>query len=365
MPVNVPGPPIVERVAVTAVEVPIDPPHRTASGLVAASPLILVDLHCAGALVGHAIVFAYTRAALKPLGDLVANLAEAIVGEPLAPSTLSDALLRRCRLLGTQGLVGMAIAGIDMAAWDAFARHRELPLCRLLGGAPRAVEAYGGTGYDGETETARQAERWAEAGYRAVKAKIGYPSVEEDRRVIRAMRQAVGDGVALMVDYNQSLEPVAAIERLRRLDEEGLLWVEEPVLAHDYAGTARVKDAVRTPVQSGENWWGPGDMALALAADASDYVMPDVAKIGGVSGWRRAVAHAESVGKQVSSHLWPELSAQLLAAGTRSHWLEYVDWWAPVLASPLAVENGRVVWDESAIGSGVDWNAEGVERYRV
>ena len=183
--------------------------------------------------------------------------------------------------------------------------------------------------------------------------------------MIKAMRQAVGNEVELMVDYNQSLQPVDAIERLRVIDEEGLLWIEEPVLAHDYFNSARVKDAIKTPIQSGENWWGPADMTAALAADASDFVMPDVMKIGGITGWLKATSLAEAAAKQVSSHLWPEVSAQLLAVGSTSHRLEYVDWWSDILAEPLLVENGLTVLSDDAVGSGVSWNASNVEAYRV
>lgn len=314
---------------------------------------------------GHSIVFTYMPAALKPTGDLLAGLQDVVVGQPLAPRAVNDMLLARTRLIGAQGLVGMALAGIDMALWDALSRHQSLPLYRLLGGQACPVMAYGGTGYDGELETAKQAESWVNKGYRGVKAKIGYATVAEDLKVVRAMRQAVGPDVDLMVDYNQSLTAVEAIDRFRVLDDEGLLWVEEPVLAHDYANTARVKDAIDTPVQSGENWWGPADMNLALAADASDFVMPDVMKIGGVTGWMKAVALAEVAGKKVSSHLWPELSAQLLAVGATSHRLEYVDWWADILAEPLVVERGMTVLNEDGVGSGVSWNADNVAKYRV
>jgi mandelate racemase len=357
--------PTIQELSVTTVLVPITPPHRTAGGLIAASPLVLVDVECSGGLQGHAIIFTYSPAALKPVAELVLNLKPLILENSLAPAAVNAHLNACFRLLGTQGLSGMAIAGIDMALWDALARHQALPLCRLLGGQPTDVPAYGGTGFDGESGTAEQAEQWVKRGFRGVKAKFGYATVEEDRRVIRAMRAAVGDGIALMVDYNQSLDPVAACERLQQLDEEGLTWVEEPVLAHDYKNSARVKDAVKTPIQNGENWWGPMDMQHALDADASDLVMPDVMKIGGITGWLSAVALAEARGKPVSSHLWSELSAQLLARSSHSHWLEYVDWWAPILKSPLVIENGLVAFDESMVGTGVDWNKGAVEKFRI
>jgi len=357
--------PIIESIKVRTVLVPITPPHRTASGVVDKSPLVLIDVHCSDGLLGHAILFTYTPIALEPVAELVVGLAEIITNKPLNPATLNQLLLGRTRLIGTQGLIGMAIAGIDMALWDATARLQQVPLAQLLGAAIKPIKAYAGTGYDGEVETARQAEQWVKKGFTGVKAKIGYPTVDEDLRVVKAMRKAVGPYIDLMVDYNQSLNPSEAIARLSVLDDEGLMWVEEPVLAHDYINTAKVKAATQTPIQSGENWWGAADMQLALQADASDFVMPDVMKIGGVTGWMKAVSLAEAAGKPVSSHLWPELSAQLLCVGTTTHRLEYVDWWNEILNEPLLIENGMCVLDPATSGTGVVWNESNVRRYQT
>ena len=194
-----------------------------------------------------------------------------------------------------------------------------------------------------------------------MKAKIGYPTVQEDLVVIRAIRKAVGDGVAIMVDYNQCLAPAEAVQRLRVLDDEGLTWVEEPTLAHDYAGHALIAREADTPIQCGENWWGTLDLTHAIEAAASDYVMPDVMKIGGVSGWMRASALAAAHGLRVSNHLWPELSAQLLSVTPTAHWLEYADWWHPILAEPLCMENGMAL-PHNRPGSGIEWNETAVSR---
>jgi mandelate racemase len=179
---------------------------------------------------------------------------------------------------------------------------------------------------------------------------------------VRAMRKAVGADVSIMVDYNQCLTPTEAVARLRVLDDEGLTWVEEPTLAHDYAGHALIAHAARTPIQCGENWWGTLDMQHAIEARASDFVMPDVMKIGGVTGWLRAASLAHAKGIQVSSHLWPEISARLLCCTPTAHWLEYADWWNPILAEPLRVERGIAIVDDT-IGTGVEWNEDAVRRF--
>ena len=356
--------PVIRKVTVTPVCVEMPTPHRTASGVVSESPLVLVDLLADDGTTGHGIVFTYTRIALKPVAELVSNLGEMLIGRELAPASLNLELASRFRLLGTQGLVGMALAGLDMATWDAFARSSGISLLQALGGSPKPVKVYGGIGYDGPLESAKVAEHWARLGFSGVKAKIGYETVEQDLAVIKAIRSAVGDGMAVMVDYNQSLLPCEAIERIRLLDELGLTWVEEPVRAHDYRGHAQVRAAVRTPIQCGENWWGIEDLSHAIDATASTYVMPDVMKIGGISGWLRASALAESHGLPVSSHLWPEVSAQLLAATPTAHWLEYADWWNPILENPLSVDQGVVV-HQGEPGTGIQWSKTAVARCAV
>jgi mandelate racemase len=354
----------VKGVRVRAVKVPMEQPHQTASGAVSESPLVLTDVTTSDGITGHSIVFTYTAAALKPTGDLIKNFESLVVGDTLAPATVAQNLTSRFRLLGTQGLVGIALAAIDMALWDALARTLDTSLVRLLGGVERPIPAYGGIGYDGATGSAKAAEEWAKRGFTGVKAKIGYPTVEEDVEVIRAMRKAAGDDMAIMVDYNQSLTPVEAVQRLKVLDDEGLDWVEEPTLAHDYRGHALVSREARTPIQCGENWWGVLDMQHAIDAQASDYMMPDVMKIGGVSGWMQAAALAQTKGIPLSNHLWPEISTQLLCATPTAHRLEYIDWWNPILAEPLRVEESMAI-PSGAAGCGVSWREENVASYSV
>jgi mandelate racemase len=352
----------IRAVNVRAIRVPMSHPHLTAGGTVSESPLVLTDITTEDGVVGHSIVFTYTAAALKPTADLIRNLEPLIKGDLLAPADIEQKLSKRFRLLGTQGLVGIALSAIDMALWDALARSHGVSLVRLLGGAARPVPAYGAVGYDGIEGSAKAAEEWGKQGFTGIKAKIGYASVQEDLAVIRAMRKAVGDSVAIMVDYNQSLTPTEAVQRLRVLDGEGLTWVEEPTLAHDYTGHAFVALEAKTPIQCGENWWGTLDMQHAIDAQASDFMMPDVMKIGGVTGWLRAAALAHAKNIRLSNHLFPEISAQLLCLTPTAHWLEYADWWNPIMSEPLEINKGMANVGGST-GTGVAWNEMAVERF--
>ena len=115
----------IQNLRVRAVRVPLDPPHRTASGVISESPLVLTDVLTDEGATGHSITFTYTVDALKPTAQLICNLEPLVRGQALAPIEIEQKLAKRYRLLGTQGLMGMALAGLDMALWDALARSRE------------------------------------------------------------------------------------------------------------------------------------------------------------------------------------------------------------------------------------------------
>ena len=155
--------------------------------------------------------------------------------------------------------------------------------------------------------------------------RLGRASGEEDLAAVRAVRKALAPDVHLMSDYNQALSPAAARARCRQIDGEGLYWIEEPVHHEDYVAAAALADQLSTPIQIGENFAGPRAMAQALSLRACDYVMPDLERIGGVSGWIEAAGLAHAAGIEMSSHLFPEVSAHLLAATPTAHWLEYAD----------------------------------------
>jgi mandelate racemase len=349
---------------VRAVQVPLARPVITASGAIRTAPLVLCELVTEEGVRGSAYVFAYTPLALKPLASLLDNLGAALKGHCVVPFALDATLALRFRLLGPQGLTGMAMAALDMAAWDAQARAADLPLVRLLGGAPRALPAYNSLGMHGVDEVGALAIESAEQGFTAMKIKLGFPDACTDVDVVHAVRREVGGRLALMVDYNQSLDAAEAIRRIRILDDEGLAWVEEPLRADDYEGHAHVARQVRTPLQLGENWWGPNDMAKSLAARASSFGMPDVMKIGGVTGWMRAAALGQSHGMPLSSHLFPEISAHLLAVTPTAHWLEYLDFARPLLREPARIVNGCLCASE-APGSGLDFDPAAVSRYEA
>jgi mandelate racemase len=352
----------VRDIQARAVVGPLAAPVRTASGSVTQALLVLIDLHTEEGPVGRAYLFAYQPFALRPLRDLVLGLGETLKGQPVAPVELHRDLRGRLTLFGARGLQGMALAGIDMAAWDALAVSAGVPLVTLLGGEARPIPAYNSLGMLPPGEAADEAAKTIAAGFRGFKIKIGWPSLEQDLAAVRAARRALPDDVDLMVDFNQSLSVPEALRRGRALEGEGVAWIEEPVRGEDFRGSAEVAAALATPIQIGENFTGPFEMEEALRLRASDLVMPDVQQIGGVTGWLRAAALAHAAGVPCSSHLFIEVSAHLLAVTPTSHWIEYLDVAAPMLAEPLRPVDG-MLQAPSRPGLGIAWDETAIRRY--
>jgi mandelate racemase len=285
----------------------------------------------------------------------------------LAPLTLDATLRKRLTLLDTHGILGQALAGIDMAAWDAHAKAQGLPLVGALGGEVRPVRAYNSCGLwiqDPATLADEAEQLLAEGHFQAVKLRLGRRSFTDDLAAVRQVKKRLGDDVCVMSDFNQSLTVNEAILRCRALDDEGLYWFEEPIRHDDYAGCGRIAAAVRTPIQIGENLLNIFEMQKAIAAGAASYYMPDVQRIGGVTGWMRAAALAQVHSIDLSSHLFPEVSAHLLAASPTCHWLEYMDWGNAILAQPFEVQDGHVIIPERP-GNGITWDEEAVAKYGV
>jgi mandelate racemase len=348
------------------VEVPMTYALGTSRGVITKAPLLLIDLETEEGVTGRSYLWCYFPAAVPAIANILEEVARVVKGERLAPADLWSKLAERFALIGVQGIVRMAMAGFDVAAWDALAIAAGWPLATLIGSSPKRIPAYNscGLGLMAPREVADEAEKLLARGFRAVKLRLGYPTLEDDLAALHAVKKRVGSEIAVMVDYNQALSLAHALERGHALDQEGIYWLEEPIRHDDYAGNATLARELKTPIQIGENFSESAAMAVALAAGAADYVMPDLERIGGVTGWLRAAALAAAHRVEMSSHLFPEVSAHLLAATPTAHFLEYVDWADKILAEPLKIMDGCAVVPQRP-GNGLAWDAKAVKKYRI
>jgi mandelate racemase len=350
----------------TVVEVPLRYVLGTSAASVRAAPLLLLDAETEQGIVGRAYVFAYRRSGARAIAAVLHEAAEMIAGDAVAPLAIAAKLERRHALIGVTGVVRMALSALDMALWDALAVAAGLPLATLLGGTPRPLRAYNscGLGLMSPEAAADEAERLLEGGFRGVKLRLGNATLAEDLAVTRAVRRRLPDDVELMADYNQALDVAEALRRGRALQGEGLAWLEEPIRHDDWRGNAQIARELELPLQIGENFDGPKAMLQAFDTEACDLVMPDLGRIGGVSGWMQAAGLAAARGTPMSSHLVPEASAHVLAATPSCHWLEYVDWAAVLLKEPLRIEGGMAIVPDRP-GTGLQWDEAAVAKYRL
>jgi len=354
---------IISDVRARAVNARLGRPVRTAVGSLETAPLVLIDIDTKQGVTGSAYVFGYTPLTLSALQAFLTDFGATLVGQRAVPAEQAQAFAGQFRLLGRQGLVGMALSGIDMALWDALGKSAGRSVASLLGGRCRPLPAYDSYGIVDPVEDRDALEHSFVQGFRAIKIKIGESDLAHDIPTVRGVRDIIGDHIELMVDYNQSRTAAEAVRRIEALMEFNLSWIEEPVPAEDFAGHAEVRAATGTPIQTGENWWHAGDMAKAIAAGACDFAMPDIMKVGGVTGGLGAMGQAEAANMPMSSHVFIEASAHVLAVTPTCHYLEYLDIAESLRREPVEVVDGTVT--ARGPGLGLEWDEDAVERYRI
>lgn len=328
-------------------------------------PLVLIDLITEEGVVGRSYLEPYVVKSLRYLVPAIEDLGALLKGRRVAPLELYELARKSLHFVGYQGLSMIAVAGLDMAAWDALARAAGVPLCVLLGGSVGPVRAYNSNGL-WLKEPAAVADEALElrdqGGFSGLKLRLGRRRVHDDIATLDAVQAAVGDDVSLMVDFNQGLDLAEALDRCHRIDDRGLAWIEEPIVYDNLEGCRQLAAELDTPLQIGENFYGPRDVHNALRQNACDLVMPDLMRIGGVTGWQRAAAIAGGAGVPISTHLYPEVAAHVMRVTETAHWLEWQDWADPILQRPYAVKDGMLHVPDTP-GVGLDWDEDAVTAF--
>jgi mandelate racemase len=356
----------IRSIEARVVSLPLRRPVVSKVGQFEQWPMILLDLQTEEGPVGRSYLEPYLRQSARYIVPAIHDLVTAFKGKPIGPVDFFEAARKSLSLIGLEGVTLIAVAGIDMALWDALAKAAGMPLAVYLGGSLGPVPAYNSNGLwltPVDRLGHEAAELVGEGGFSGLKLRLGRERLEDDLAAIRAVRQAAGEQIKLMVDFNQGLTLGEALLRCHALDDQGLYWLEEPIVYDNLEGYARLTRELATPVQLGENFYGPRALYRALQAGAGDLVMPDLMRIGGVTGWLRAAAIAAGAGIPMSSHLYPETTAHLMRVTETAHWLEWQDWADPIVAEPFELKDGHLVIPPRP-GNGLVWNEDAVRRYR-
>lgn len=330
-------------------------------------PLILIDLLTEEGIVGRSYLEPYLTKSMRYILPALNDFGAMLKGRRIAPVEIFNEARKSLHFVGYEGLSLIAASGLDMAAWDAVAKAAGQPLCVLLGGSVGAVKSYNSNGLWLKAPGAVAEEALAlrdEGGFSGLKLRLGRERASDDLATLDAVRKAVGDGMHLMIDFNQGLDLAEALHRCHMIDAHGLEWIEEPVVYDNLDGYAQLARELKTPIQIGENFYGPREMHKALQKRACDLVMPDFMRIGGVTGWIRAAAIAGAAGVPMSTHLYPEVAAHVMRVTETAHWLEWQDWADPILRNPYPIVDGMLQIPDVP-GIGLEWNEDAVERHLV
>ena len=346
------------------VVVPLRRPVVSKVGLFRDWPMILIDLYTHEGVVGHSYLEPYLKQSMRYIIAAIEDLADAAQDQPIAPLDAYRRGIGALHLVGREGVSLIAVSGLDMAAWDALAKAARMPLASFLGGTIGPVSAYNSNGLwltPIDALGGEAAALVAEGQFTGLKLRLGRERLADDLAAIAAVRKAVGADVKLMCDFNQGLSLGDALVRCHALDEQGLYWFEEPTTYDNIPGYAQLARELKTPVQLGENFYGPRLLYQAVLAGAGDYVMPDLMRIGGVTGWLRAAAITGAAGIPMSTHLYPEVAAHLMRVTETAHWLEWQDWANPILAEPFELNRGNLIIPDRP-GLGIAWDEKAVAK---
>ena len=271
---------------------------------------------------------------------------------------------------GPGGIFTLALSIIDIALWDLKGKALGQPLWKLLGGHRQRVPTYAsGSLRRGLTDdqAQRAARTLLEKGFKEMKTQLGLPGdptpADEVRRVT-LVREAIGPDIKLMCDINQRWRPEQAIDIGRRIEDVGLFWLEDVTTADDYAGLARVTDALATPIAGGEYLWGIVPFRHMVEARSVDIVMIDVARVGGVTQWMKVAGMAEAFNLPVVSHVMPEILVHMVAACPNGLTVEYMPWTRALYEETPAIEKGQLVLGDGP-GLGLKFDEKALTRFRA
>jgi D-galactarolactone cycloisomerase len=269
---------------------------------------------------------------------------------------------------GTRGVGVVALSGVDVALWDILGKARGLPLYQLLGGKARdKVPVYATALYPEQPEkVARRARGFAEQGFHGVKIKVGF-DLDQDIRIVRAVRQELGKDFVVMTDANQGYSLDIGIKAAQAFADAGAFWLEEPLFVEDIAGHAILRQRGNTPIAVGENLNMTYAFENFILRGAVDFIQPDVARAGGVSEMRKIAALAAEHKVAVSFHTWGDAvalaaSVHLSAAIENCIVMELDYTYNPLrdelLREPVRFETGYLIPPEKpGLGIEVDQNA--------
>lgn len=317
------------------------------------------------------IGFSYSKRAGGPgQYEHAKEIAPVLIGED--PNDIARIWHKLCwagASVGRGGLAVQAIAAFDIALWDLKAKRAGLPLAKLLGAHRDSVRCYntsGGFLSSPIEEVLGNVERSIAEGIGGIKIKVGQPDIASDLKRVEAVRERIGDRVALMVDANQQWDRPTALRFGRQMESCNLTWIEEPLDAYDFEGHAMLAAQLDTPVATGEMLSSVLEHVSLINNNSVDFIQPDAPRVGGITPFLKICALAEAKKLQLAPHFAMEIHLHLAAAYELEPWVEHFDWLDPLFNERLEIREGRMlVPARPGLGITLSEQAEAWVRARV
>jgi L-alanine-DL-glutamate epimerase-like enolase superfamily enzyme len=357
----------IRDVKTTLLSLPLKDPIADSTHTLKTIDWILVDVCGEGGLVGgsHMLTFDYGRELLRGIVDY--ELKDVVVGmDATLISSVWQACWNRVEYIGQAGVAAWGIGAIDIALWDLLGKSLNCPVFRLLGAHREQVPIYGSGGWLTYSMDQLLAEvtSYVHQGFTAVKMKVGSRETQYDVDRVRAVREAIGPKIQLMVDANQAWTPGQAIEFSRKVRDCEIFWLEEPIQKDDHGGYRALATAMDIPVAAGEREYSLEAFRDLLAQRALPIVQPDVLRLGGISRCLKLAHLAETFNARVASHFYKEIDIHWMATVNNGLFLEYFPWLDPLLVHPMEVKNGMARVPDRP-GLGIELKPEAVQEFRV
>jgi L-alanine-DL-glutamate epimerase-like enolase superfamily enzyme len=359
----------VAAVEVSILFVPLEKPYVAAGRPVTGNWHVMAEVTTADGVRGFGYIVALREMFVRAVASATRELAQMLIGTSVLDTEANwHRMSRAGDWVGPGGLLNYAISPLDIALWDAAGKTLGQPVHKLLGGFRDRLPAYASDGFWYSLsldELAASARKAADEGFRAVKLRVGnekHPDGEVAR--VRAVRDAVGPDIAIMVDATETWTLDRALRTGKALQEAGVVWVEDPVVHTDIAGMARMTAALDVPVATGEHLYQLSEFARLLEARGTSIALIDLGRIGGVTPWRHVASLAQAFDVRVGGHVLPEIHIHLLCAVPNSYLVEYVPRSARLLQSMPALTNGEMVVPSGA-GFGLELDRDAVRQFTV
>jgi L-alanine-DL-glutamate epimerase-like enolase superfamily enzyme len=358
----------VKQIKTTLLSLPLKRELATSIHRISRVETVLVEVSTESGLEGFGLVFTFLQDQTRAIKAMIEDLAQVVVGEEVMfVEKIWEKMWKRINFVGWSGLPVMAMCPIDTALWDIVGKAAKMPLHKLFGAHRDKLLLYHSGGqwlsYSKE-ELITEAKEFVSKGFKAIKMRIGKPTMKEDLDRVETIRKTIGDKISLSVDVNQGFTVNYAIEMGKRLVDYNLYWYEEPVPVNDLEGSARVAEAVDIPLASGETIYTRDGILQMLRLRAADILMPDLARMGGITEWRKAAVLADSYHVPVSPHIFTEFTAHAMAAAPNAIICEYMPWFDDLIANPSKIEDGYLILPEEP-GLGLALNRRTVEKCAI